>query len=188
MGDFKVDKTEDGLLMVIQRQSTNRSDQERDIGNLKKRILIKHPHLLHLKYHKAEEKSTWCSKHYFIIAAYEYYERNLQKEILKRRRVRQFFSPLELLRMIYDSIDVLAFLQNNKISHGEINPTLMYLYEDEIEGYDRVKICERLSGSADSKINNLNALNNNIDIYLDPSKFESTSKAKRSDIEISQFK
>ena len=90
--------------------------------------------------------------------------------------------------MIYDSIDVLAFLQNNKISHGEINPTLMYLYEDEIEGYDRVKICERLSGSADSKINNLNALNNNIDIYLDPSKFESTSKAKRSDIEISQFK
>jgi len=84
-----------------------------------------------------------------------------------------------MLRMIYDSINVLSFLEENNIKHSEINPNLIFLFnkhhkanfDSDSNSITRVKICERLNGNPDSIINNFNALNQKLDVYLSPKKY-----------------
>ena len=190
LGDFTIaeNKQEGGLLMVICRQSTNKKENEADVQSLNKRRMIKHPHLLQLKEVKTDTKSSLCSTMYFVRATYEYYGDNLRKEIARRRRNKEYYSAIELLRLLYDTIDVLAFLEAHQISHGELNPALIFLFDDDVEGLPRAKVCERLSASADSQVNNLNALNHNMELYMDQELFESLSKTQKPDATVDAFK
>ena len=48
-----------------------------------------------------------------------------------------------MVGFLYDILDVMATLQQNKIRHGDIRPELLYF--DEVEGKTITKVCDRLS-------------------------------------------
>lgn len=79
--------------------------------------------------------------------------------------------------MLYDCIDVLAFLEESEIKHGEINPHLLFLHYFDREY--RVKICERLYGSSNNMINNFHSINQGNPIYLNPTDFQNIFKGKK---------
>lgn len=79
--------------------------------------------------------------------------------------------------MLYDCIDIFAFLENRGIKHGEINPHLLFLIQREDEY--RIKICERLYGSSNNMINNFHAINNGFSIYVNPTDFKNIYIGKK---------
>lgn len=113
---------------------------------------------------------------------YEYFPLNLQKEINQRCLIsRKHFSVLELLRVAFDLIDVFAFLQKKMVNHGEVNPTLIFLAEDEITGLLRPKVCERLSGCGNKFLNNLQTYTDRKELYICPLLFKNIVKGSGRD-------
>ena len=180
LGDIKKENDpEFGDIMVIKKTTTRESEVKTQILNLQRRLKMKHENLIQLKSIKKEIQSSWCSKNYLVLAKYEYIKNNLQKEYNKRSNNKNYFHPLQILRFLYDGIDVFSFLEENNIKHNEINPNLLFLYKDEIEGYLRLKICERLNGANDFRINNFTAINMNLDIFMAPKDFNYLSRGSK---------
>ena len=110
---------------------------------------------------------------YAIKLEYEYFYRNVRKEIDNRNNSGYgHFSVHQMCRILFDLIDLFAFLESNGINHGEINPTLIFLVIDSESGLLRPKVCERLSGCGDKFINSLQGVRQKTDIYLGPQLFE----------------
>ncbi len=112
LGEFRLetDPVDSQELMVISRD-TNRKDEMVNYQKfLQKRLKIKHPNLIQLKYVDQDERKDWCSVSYRSLAKYEYFRNNLKKEIQRRRQMMNYFKPVELLRIVYDAIDVMAYL------------------------------------------------------------------------------
>lgn len=78
----------------------------------------------------------------------------------------------KMCRLVFDLIDLFGFLEANKINHGEINPTLVFLVRDADSGLLRPKVCERLSGCGDKFVNSLQGVRQKHSLYLCPQLFE----------------
>ena len=144
-----------------------------DLEELKKYTLmrqnLKNSNLLLQKdfqFHQPQNSKTET-----IIRNFEYYNLNLKKEINKRKLEKKFFLPIELLKIIYDSLNALSFLQENNIENGFLNPNLIYLYHDQ-NNFLRSKIIERLNRKKNYYENIENDLEKSIDIYFSPEIFE----------------
>lgn len=139
---------------------------------LQTRKKLKHEHLIDLKSVEKIEKSTWCSTSYQLISTYEYIQNSLQKEILNRKAKSKHFASQELLRIAYDLIDVLAFLQKSEIINNSIVPSLIFLHDDFSLKISRAKIFERLNFTKSKRTNLISAITSNLDIYSDPEYYE----------------
>lgn len=110
-----------------------------------------------------------CGSLFTVRLEYEYFPLNLRKEIMQRRQIsKKHFSVLELLRIAMDLISLFSFLQKKSVNHGEVNPTLIFLAEDESSGLLRPKVCERLSGCGNKFLNNLQTFTDRKDLYICP--------------------
>lgn len=117
-------------------------------------------------------KSSWCSTIYKIVSVYEYYSDSLQREIASRKAKNVSFTPHELMRIAYDLIDVLAYLQTNNTVNYTIVPSLIYLYDDVALNMKRAKLIERLNFNKSKKTNLVSAVALGLEIYPDPEYFE----------------
>ena len=181
LGDFTTEEDEvsGGELFRLRTMLSSQEEQELMIQNLETRQMIKHENLIELLSLNKETKSSWCSKTHFVLSAYEYFPLNMKKEVARRKRQGHFFTSIELLRLIYDAIDVLAFLQSNGIRHGDVNPTLLFLKNDRILNLLRIKLCEKMNGPTEKRVNIFNAISANMELYTDPDSFEEVSKNRR---------
>lgn len=180
-GEFRVEEESSSgdQLMVISSTLSSKAELEALAANLAERRKIKHDHLVDLKRVERDEKRSWCSTNYSMKAFYEYFPNNLKKEFLLRRKKRASFSSLEILRLAFDGVDVLSFLQENDIKHGEVNPNVIFLFRDRFDDINRLKICERFTGHNDKQMNYIHAISSNMDLYLEPQIFEALSKNAR---------
>ena len=142
------------------------------IQQLEKRKQTRHEHLVRLLKIDIKKQLTWCSSSFTVTSTYEHFNNSLQKEMFLRNRRGVDFSAQEMLRVTYDLIDVLCFLQENGIVNSYINPTLIYLQEDFALRLPRVRLLERLNMSKDKRSNLISALASNYEIYMDPFSFE----------------
>ena len=181
LGEFRVEEepVSGDQLMIISSTLSSKAEADSLQANLLQRQKVKHPHLIDLRKVDRDEKRSWCSTTYQLRAAYEYFPSNLKKELMARRKKQMTFSSIELLRVVFDAIDSLAFLQGNDIKHGEVNPSLLFLYRDRFDEIQRVKICERFTGHTDKQLNHLHAMTGNLDLYLDPQTFESVAQGSK---------
>jgi serine/threonine protein kinase len=181
LGDFLTedDEVTGGELFRLKSLLGSQEEQELMFHNLETRQVIKHENLIELLNVKKETKSSWCSKTHFVYSAYEYFPLNLKKEVAKRKRNGNFFSSMQMLRLMFDAIDVFGFLQSNGIRHSDVNPNLIFLKEDRILNLFRVKLCEKMNGPTEKKVSILNAISSNLEIYSDPESFEEVSKNRR---------
>ena len=174
LGEFRQKKDElNGVnLAIFQSKFQTKEEMKFSESKLDQRKDLRHQNLVRLTSFKAEEKSTWCSSIFQISSSYEYFPNNLQKEIVKRQKANTQFSSNEILRIVYDLIDVLAFLQTKNIINYHVVPTLIYLYDDIALCLHRVKLLERLNVSSDKRVNITSAIASNFGLYLDPNYFE----------------
>jgi serine/threonine protein kinase len=121
-----------------------------------------------------------CGKIFGVKLVYEYFQNSLQKEIdFRSQKNKYHFSVQEITRILYDLVDVFSFLQANKINHGEIVPSLIFLVEDLHTGLMRPKVCERLSGCGNFFGNAFQGMHIRKDLYISPSLFESIVSGKK---------
>lgn len=173
-GDYAIinhDGTE-GYLRLISRSVTNNKEKQLILRTLEARKKLIHPKLISLKFFTTEHMSSLKSNCFFIRSGYEYYKNNLFIEIKRRAMKLSYFTPLQLLRLLFDMISVLAFLQKNEICHGELHPVLISLIYDAQRGVYRAKLCERLTGSDDSVFNNMATFKDRHKLFLDPDLFK----------------
>ena len=113
-----------------------------------------------------------CGSLSVITLEYEYFFNNLRKEIDYRAAESiSHLSVLEMMRLVVDLVDLFCFLQGEAINHGEINPTLIFLAEDQETGLLRPKVCERLSGCGNKFVNSFQGFAQKKELYVCPSLF-----------------
>ena len=174
LGEFDIEEDEiNGHKLAIYKSTFNTPDSfDCLFKQLEKRKKIRHEHLIRLLSIKQEKSISWCTSVYYLNSTYEYFSSNLQKEMISRKVRSMDFSAQEILRMAYDLIAVLAFLQENQIVNHNVVPTLIFLHEDIAFGIPRVKLFERMNINKNKRTNIISALASNYEIYLDPMYFE----------------
>jgi hypothetical protein len=112
-----------------------------------------------------------CGSLIEIKLEYEYFRNNAQKEIQERKKNGTHLGVEQMCRMVFDLVDLFAFLEGKEINHGEINPTLIFLVRDSESGLLRPKVCERLSGCGDKFVNSIQGVQEKSPLYLCPQLF-----------------
>lgn len=142
------------------------------LSHLKSRKHLNNEHLVRLRSISQTSKTSWCSTMHSISATYEYIPDSLFKDIHSRKAKSLPYTGQELLRIAYDLIDALAFLQTNHTLHNSIVPSLIFLSEDVALGLKRAKLMERLNATSNHRTNITSALAMGFEIYQDQSFFQ----------------
>lgn len=178
LGDVKVGFGDRGSFQMTASSSfSSRSEAQDLLATLETRKSLSHPNLLSLVKIETQEEKFWCSASFTVRAIYEFHPKSLKKEISFRRKNRQVFSAVELMRIAIDCVAGFGFLQSKGVRHGEIHPSLVFLASE--DGENRAKICERFTGYADRQLNILASLASGADLYLDPLIFEELASNPR---------
>lgn len=181
LGEFLLmhDELSDHQLAIFTITTNSEEKATSHFAYLENRKKMRHENLIRLLDTKITDKSSWCANIFSIISTYEYLPNSLQTEINTRKQTGKFFNSLEILRISFDLIDVLSFLQANNTIHQNLSPTLIYLFEDLAMGMHRVKLFEALEMSKNKRSNLVSALASNLDLYYDPTYFNWYSKSSQ---------
>ena len=94
---------------------------------------LSHPNLLHTLALQAQWTDIFCSDSANIVF-FEYSQWNLKALIDRKKRENAFFKENELILLLKGIINVLAYFQKQQISHGNINPCLIF-YDNKLDAY-----------------------------------------------------
>ena len=130
------------LLLVKEKFSDKLQDCERDIFQAKDRIELGHPCLLRMVDYSSRMVEDEDRTEFLVSGYYEYPESDLEREIEKRIQEGRHFTENDLLRLIEDILDCLAFLQDGKMVHGDVRP--MYIDFVEEDSGARCKLLDRM--------------------------------------------
>lgn len=174
LGEFTVadDELSEHQLATFTTPFTNEDQFQCYLSQLKTRQKIKHEHMVRLVSVTHQTKSSWCSNTYIANATYEYFPDSLQKDIASRQARKASYSSQELLRIAYDLLDALAFLQTANILNNSIVPSLVFLWDDVALGLKRAKLIERLATNKSKKTNLMSAIAAGLEVYPDPTYYE----------------
>ncbi len=107
----------------------DRTSLNRAIEDIKIKILNKHDYVLNLLDYSVEVQKNWCSTFYLLRAFYEYPEMSLKKMIVKRKKLSSMegnFKSEELTHLLYHQVEANSYLQENKITHGDLTPSTIF--------------------------------------------------------------
>ena len=87
---------------------------------------LSHPHLLHLY------DCCWIqtpSKSYLLLVT-EWCQKDLAKDLTYRRRQQYMWSNEQLLKLFYDIVSALVYMQNSGVAHRDLKPENIFLTTD----------------------------------------------------------
>lgn len=163
------------LLMLKEKFSTNLHDCERDIFQVRERLQLNHPCLLNMVDYSTKMIQEPNSEAEFLVCGYyEYPESDLEREVERRKEGGEYFTEIDLLKMIENVLDCLAFLQQGKMVHGDVRPKYI-----DFKQADDERPCKLLDRMGDPNPPNQVQLKNmrmNYSLYMSPSLYKNLAQ------------
>lgn len=127
------------IIMRKEKFSMDPSESEKDIFQAKERTKLKHDNILQMPDFSTQIIQRENGERELMVSGYyEYPDWDLEREIERRRELQlrkpdqnHHFPPENLLSIIEDMLQCLAFLQDNKMIHGDIRPKYISLQTTE---------------------------------------------------------
>ena len=160
---------EDPSLKLLSKEkfSTNLPDCERDIYQARDRIQLIHPCLLKMVDYSAKMLQNDEETEFLVSGYYEYPENDLKSEIANRAEQQNYFTENDLLRMIEDVLDCLAFLQEGKMVHGDVRPIYVEFVEE-----GRIRLLDRMGDPNPPNQVQVKNMKKKKNLYMSPTLFK----------------
>lgn len=181
-GDFYVysDGSSDSKIICIEKLISDKEALKREVEQIKKKILNKHDYILNLLDYSVEVQSNLCSTFYLLKTFYEYPNKSLKREINERKMQGGStgnFKYTELTHLLYHQVIAHSYLQDNKITHGDISPSTIFLTNK-----GDYKVAFRLNTNATPEKFNLEKMMKNEPLYLSPTVYTALKRRNLSNI------
>ncbi len=166
------------IVMLKEKVSDNLYDCERDIFQAKERMRLQHDCLLKMVDFstKSSDKDPRQSKSFLVSGYYEFPQKNLQSELVERAEKNQPFSDKEILKLILNMLECLAFLQQNKMVHGDIRPKYVAYNDSEAENH---KLVDRLGDPSPPNQVQLNNIRKKKPLYMSNNLYQALVKKQQ---------
>eukprot|EP01017_Pseudomicrothorax_dubius_P043156 TRINITY_DN7135_c0_g1_i9.p1 TRINITY_DN7135_c0_g1~~TRINITY_DN7135_c0_g1_i9.p1 ORF type:complete len:510 (+),score=75.99 TRINITY_DN7135_c0_g1_i9:73-1602(+) len=122
-----------------------------DLASLRVKSQLRHPCIQNLVYYYKVIQQEACGDVYKVSALYEYIRHDLDTEIRSRISSREYFSERELWQLLESIADAGAYLQSNKLVHGDIKPgTILitqkghFILQDQLFSYEGLSMAEQI--------------------------------------------
>ena len=187
-GEFYVynDSANDSKIICIEKLISDKEALKREIEQIKKKILNKHDYILNLLDYSVEVQSNLCSTFYLLKIFYEYPNKSLKKEINERKLQGGStgnFKNTELTHLLYHQVIAHSYLQDNKITHGDVSPGTIFLTNK-----GDYKVAFRLNNKLAPEKLHLEKLMKNEPVYLSPALYSALKRRNLSNIVHSSVK
>jgi len=181
-GEFYIfnDSANDSKIICIEKLISDKEALKREIEQIKKKILNKHDYILNLLDYSVEVQSNLCSTFYLLKIFYEYPNKSLKKEINERKLQGGStgnFKNTELTHLLYHQIIAHSYLQDNKITHGDISPGTIFLTNK-----GDYKVAFRLNNKLAPEKLHLEKLMKNEPVYLSPALYNALKRRNLTNI------
>lgn len=159
-------KTQEISIFKKEKISHSLDEFYRDVYQGKERVKLNHDNILKMIGYSSNEKRATNS--YCVTGYYEFPTTDLR--ILKETKIKnsEDFTGNFLLNLITQISQSLAFLQKNKMVHGDVRPRFMAYFADR----HLFKITDRLSDPSSPIKVQLNWLRKNGNLYMSPLLFK----------------
>lgn len=172
------------IIMRKEKFSVDPSECERDIFQAKERSRLKHENILQMPDFSTQVIDRGNGQVEIMVSGYyEYPDWDLEREIERRKELQasnpdqnHLFPPENLLSIIEDMLQCFAFLQENKMVHGDIRPKYISLQTSEQPN----KLNDRLGDPFSPNKVQINHLKKGDAIYMAPVLFKSLALKKKS--------
>jgi serine/threonine protein kinase len=164
LGDVSILQNKEGhQIMVKEKTPTSEEDCLRDVQQANERMKLNHPHLLKMLDYASEHTDN----EFRIKGYYEMCEGNLLTEIENRREHGSYFEAEELRNLLIDTLEVVTFLKDHKMIHGDVRPEYI-IVDSETQIY---KLADRLGDpSPPTKVQARN-IKKRRNLYMSPQLF-----------------
>ncbi|CAD8194405.1 unnamed protein product [Paramecium pentaurelia] len=117
--------------MICIKKFQTKSDTEltQITNHLRKRKIFVHPNLVQLLAVRTSNEQSICSDSSLVMVVSEFFPDTLQSELKKRRQPLKRYPESHIWLLIQQIVDPLAFLEDQKQVHGDIQPQNIYLDE-----------------------------------------------------------
>jgi hypothetical protein len=110
------------IIFVKEKDSFDIGEHNRDVFQAKERLKLNSDRLLPMLDYSCETKEIEGETVYTVRGFYSYPESDLETELDDRCAEGKYFSYRELLLLYHDLVEATAFLQKQKMLHGDIRP------------------------------------------------------------------
>ncbi|CAD8206968.1 unnamed protein product [Paramecium pentaurelia] len=131
-GQVKLYNHNQNNTMICIKKLQTKSDTEltQITNHLRKRKIFVHPNLVQLLAVRTCNEQSICSDSSLVIVVSEYFPDTLESELKKRRQPLKRYPESHIWLLIQQIVDPLAFLEEQKQVHGDIQPQNIYLDEN----------------------------------------------------------
>lgn len=163
-GEVLVLKNAEGhRIMAKEKRPSTIEDCKRDIHQAFERLKLNHQHLLRMY----DYSVMYVEDHFVIRGYYELADANLAIELEERREAKAFFAAEELRNLLIDILEIVSYLKEKKMIHGDIRPEYV-MFDADSQIY---KLADRLGDpSPPTKVQAKNIIRGR-KLYLSPQLF-----------------
>lgn len=128
-GEIKLLREKSTKIQVFQKDISCNTQLEYELisKEIKERSTYSHPNLLKVLGFVSKKEDMFCADFFKISLFYESFEEDLEQAIFKRQKTNDYFQEVELWYIFDSIVSVLAFLQDNKLYHGDIRPFNVFI-------------------------------------------------------------
>ena len=162
-GDISIlqNESDENLIMIKENNIDNPESAEADIEQAKERISLNYPYILKMLDYSVHNISE---NNYCVKGFYKFPEINLLMLMQEKIELKESFDSDELTTILIHMLKAIAYLQVNKMVHGDIRPEYIGFYADE----GSFILSDRLGNPAAPNIIQINNIGNNNTLYLSP--------------------
>ena len=114
-------------LLVRERTFDSREAARQFVALTAAALQLEHPYLLGLLDYSASAHRSLCAKRYTVRQLYPFPRSDLRREIDRRAQEGRPFAIAEMVHLLYQLVEVNAYLQARKTPHGALSPAAVGL-------------------------------------------------------------
>lgn len=163
-GYIQVYRWQDSLVFSKERRSCEMADFTRDLFQVRERLKLNELCMLRMIDYSTDQTKVEDETIYTVKAYFDYPTGDLAYDIDERSTKKSYFSANELILMLSNMSESIAFLQKNKMVHGDIRPKYYAYFENE----KKFKLLDRLGAPAPAwQVQQAN-IKAGVDLYMSP--------------------
>ena len=171
-------ENKDQLIFAKEKVTKEQEDCEQDIVQAQERLKLTHSNLLTMIDYSVEvfqSEENEENLEFVVVGYYEYPDYDLSLEIEDRKQEMRYFTEDELLSLEISMLEVLNYLREFKMVHGDIRPK--YIYFDSSGEFNH-KLLDRLGDPSAPNQVQINNLKKKYDLYMSPALYSALTQRK----------
>lgn len=174
-GYVQVYRCADLLVFSKERRSCEMADFTRDLFQVRERLKLNEACMLRMIDYSTEQTKVEDETIYTVKAYFEYPTGDLAYDIDERSVKKMYFSANDLILMLSNMAEAIAFLQKNKMIHGDIRPKYFAYFETD----KKFKLLDRLGAPAPAwQVQQAN-IKAGVDLYMSPMLYLNLQRGNR---------